>query len=34
MTTWEIDAEVKEAADLAAMGTQMLELKPGSLREF
>ena len=34
MKTWEIETEVKKADGLAAMGTKMLELNPGSFRAF
>ena len=34
MTTWEIEAEVKEAAYMAAMGANMSELQPGSFGAF
>ena len=34
MTTWEIEVEVKEAADMAAMGANMSELQPESFGAF
>ena len=34
MTAWEIEAELKEASDMAAMGTNMSELQPGSFGAF
>ena len=34
ITTWEINEEVKEAADMAAMGANMSELQPGSFWAF
>ena len=34
ITTWEINAEVKEAADMAAMGTNMSEFQPGLFGAF
>ena len=34
MTAWEIEAELKEASDMAAMGINMSELQPGSFGAF